>query len=357
MGGGLDHGAVGALLVAAAMTAVTIAFVRRSLPRLDREPAPVESIWPVDRVYAVDARRLRKRYGATTALDGIDLEVPAGSLTAVLGPNGAGKTTAVRILATLTDADEGHATVAGYDVRTQPAEVRRRIGLAAQDATVDPLLTGRENLVMLGELHQLSRAEARRRAAELLDDLSLTDAAGRVAHPEVLFLDEPTTGLDPRGRNELWSVLDTLVDRGTTVILTTQYLEEAERLADDIVVVDRGRIIARGDAAALKRQVGGSHLHVSVVHGHDLGNASRIVATVTGTEPTVDPAGRTITAPTTRGVATVTAVASAFESTGIAVADLSLRQPTLDEVFLALTGSPRANRDEPITEDVYACRP
>jgi ABC-2 type transport system ATP-binding protein len=378
MGGELDHGAVGALLVAAAVTAVTIAFVRRSLPRHDREPSPVESISPVDRVYAVDAHRLRKRYGATTALDGIDLEVPVGSLTAVLGPNGAGKTTAVRILATLTDADEGHATVAGYDVRTQPAEVRRRIGLAAQDATVDPLLTGRENLVMLGELHQLSRAEARRRAAELLDDLSLTDAAGRVVsgysggmrrrldlaatlvgRPEVLFLDEPTTGLDPRGRNELWSVLDMLVDRGTTVILTTQYLEEAERLADDIVVVDRGRIIARGDAAALKRQVGGSHLHVSVVNGHDLGHASRIVATVTGTEATVDLAGRTITAPTTRGVATVTAVASAFESTGVALAYLSLRQLTLDEAFLALTGSPRpsgADLAEPITEEVSACR-
>jgi ABC-2 type transport system ATP-binding protein len=379
MGSELDHGVVGALLVTAAVTAVTIAFVRRSLPRHDHEPSPVESSSPVDRVHAVDARRLRKRYGATTALDGIDLEVPAGSLTAVLGPNGAGKTTAVRILATLTDADEGHATVAGYDVRTQPAEVRRRIGLTAQDATVDPLLTGRENLIMLGELHQLSRAEARRRAAELLGDLSLTDAADRVVsgysggmrrrldlaatlvgRPEVLFLDEPTTGLDPRGRNELWSVLDTLVDRGTTVILTTQYLEEAERLADDIIVVDRGRIIARGDAATLKRQVGGSHLHVSLVNGHDLRHASGIVAAVTGTDATVDVAGRAITAPTTRGVATVTAVASAFESAGIAVDDLSLRQPTLDEAFLALTGSPRPRCDDlaaPITEDVFACRP
>jgi ABC-2 type transport system ATP-binding protein len=378
MGGELNHGAVGALLVAATVTAVTIAFVRHSLSRHGHGPSPVENIAPVDRVYAVDAHRLRKRYGTTTALDGIDLEVPTGSLTAVLGPNGAGKTTAVRILATLTDADEGHATVAGYNVRTQPADVRRRIGLAAQDATVDPLLTGRENLVMLGELHQLSRAEARRRAAELLDDLSLTDAADRVVsaysggmrrrldlaatlvgRPEVLFLDEPTTGLDPRGRHELWSVLDTLVDKGATVILTTQYLEEAERLADDIVVIDRGRIIARGDAAALKRQVGGSHLHVSVVHGHDLGPASRIVATVAGAEPTVDLAGRTITAPTTRGVATVIAVASALESTGIAVADLSLRQPTLDEAFLALTGSPRASGDdpaEPITEETSACR-
>ena len=319
----------------------------------------------IDGVDAVAARGLVKRYGATTALDGIDLEVPVGSVTAVLGPNGAGKTTAVRILATLTEPDDGHATVAGYDVRTQPAEVRRRIGLTAQDATVDPLLTGRENLVMLGELHQLSRAEAHDRATELLDDLSLGDAADRVVsgysggmrrrldlaatlvgRPEVLFLDEPTTGLDPRGRNELWSVLDTLVDRGTTVILTTQYLEEAERLADDIVVIDHGRIIARGDAATLKRQVGGSHLHLAVADRQDLAPASRIVASITGTEPTIDPADRTITAPTSRGVSTVTAVAGALEHAGIPVDDLSLRQPTLDAVFLTLTGSSPAGADD-----------
>ncbi|MGH2477451.1 MAG: ABC transporter ATP-binding protein, partial [Candidatus Limnocylindrales bacterium] len=194
--------------------------------------------------YAVEARGLVKRYGSTVALDGVDLEIPTGTVTAVLGPTGAGKTTAVRILTTLADADEGEATVAGFDVRTQGTEVRRRIGLAAQDATVDPLLTGRENLIMLGELHQLSRKESAARTTELLAEFSLVDAADRVtsgysggmrrrldlaatlvARPEVLFLDEPTTGLDPRARTELWSVLDTLVDHGATLLLTTQYLE------------------------------------------------------------------------------------------------------------------------------------
>src|SRR5439155_24221530 len=206
-----------------------------------------------------------KRYGATVALAGVDLDVARGAVLALLGPNGAGKTTAVRILATLSDPDEGSATVAGFDIATQPAEVRRRIGLAAQDATVDGLLTGRENLVMIGELHQLGRRAARRRAAEMLERFDLTEAGGRlardysggmrrrldlaatlVAQPEVLFLDEPTTGLDPRARIELWGMLEKLVAGGVTVLLTTQHLEEAERLADDIAVVDHGRVIARG---------------------------------------------------------------------------------------------------------------
>lgn len=204
---------------------------------------------------AIHARGLVRRYGTKTALAGVDFEVKTGTVTAILGPNGAGKTTAVRILTTLSRADEGEATVAGFNVRTHPHEVRRRIGLAAQDATVDPILTGRENLVMLGRLHQLSHREATARAAQLLTDFSLDDAGDRavsgysggmrrrldlgatlVSHPSVLFLDEPTTGLDPRARMELWGVLDTLVERGTTVLLTTQYLDEAERLADDIIV-------------------------------------------------------------------------------------------------------------------------
>ena len=215
--------------------------------------------------------------------------MPTGTVTAVLGPNGAGKTTAVRILTTLADANEGTATVAGFDVATQANEVRRRIGLAAQDATVDPLLTGRENLVMIGELHQLRRPAAQARAVELLDQFGLTDAAEQVtsgysggmrrrldlaatlvARPQVLFLDEPTTGLDPRARNELWDVLDTLVGQGTTLLLTTQYLEEADRLADDILVVDHGKVIARGDARSLKRQVGGDNIGVTVVDPADL---------------------------------------------------------------------------------------
>jgi ABC-2 type transport system ATP-binding protein len=308
--------------------------------------------------YAVEARGLVKRYGSTIALDGVDLEIPTGTVTAVLGPNGAGKTTAVRILTTLAEADAGEATVAGFDVRRQGTEVRRRIGLAAQDATVDPLLTGRENLIMLGELHQLSRKEAATRATELLAEFSLTDAADRVtsgysggmrrrldlaatlvARPEVLFLDEPTTGLDPRARTELWSVLDTLVDHGATLLLTTQYLEEAERLADDIIVVDRGRIIARGDARKLKREVGGDHVHAVVVEPAHVADATGILAAITGAEPRVDAAARSIVAPTSQGVEALVTVAQALSAAQIPVDDLSLRQPTLDEVFLTITGS------------------
>jgi len=308
--------------------------------------------------YAVEAHGLVKRYGTNTALAGIDLEVPTGTVTAVLGPNGAGKTTAVRILTTLAVADEGQATVAGFDVRRQPTEVRRRMGLAAQDATVDPLLTGRENLVMLGELHQASRRAAKGRAGELLDEFSLAEAADRVvsgysggmrrrldlaatlvARPEVLFLDEPTTGLDPRGRAELWTVLDTLVERGTTVVLTTQYLEEAERLAEDIVVIDHGRVIARGDARKLKREVGSDQVQVVVVEPGRLDEAARILARVTGGRPSVDAAARSATAPASGNVQTLMEVARALSDASITVDDLGLRQPTLDEVFLTLTGS------------------
>ena len=311
-----------------------------------------------DRSYAVVAHGLVKLYGDNAALAGIDLDVKAGTVTAVLGPNGAGKTTAVRILTTLTEATEGRATVAGFDVRTEGGEVRRRIGLAAQDATVDHLLTGRENLVMLGELHQLSRQDSAVRAVELLEQFSLTDAADRVvsgysggmrrrldlaatlvARPEVLFLDEPTTGLDPRARTELWDVLDTLVDKGTTILLTTQYLEEAERLADDIIVIDHGRIIARGDSRSLKREVGGDHLHAVVVDVGRLDDAAGIVRSVTTADASVDTAERSVNSPTTGGVDALIEVATKLRDAGIAVEDLSIRQPTLDDVFLTLTGS------------------
>lgn len=314
---------------------------------------------------AVEARGLVKSYGTKVALGGIDLDVPKGTVTAVLGPNGAGKTTAVRILTTLTEADEGTATVAGFDVRTHPAEVRRRIGLAAQDATVDHLLTGRENLVMLGELHQLSRKEAASRASELLEEFSLTDAADRltsgysggmrrrldlaatlVARPQVLFLDEPTTGLDPRARTELWAVLDSLVAQGATLLLTTQYLDEAERLANDILVVDHGRIIAQGDARQLKREVGGDQLHVLVVDEQHLATAASLVANVTGSRPHADAGDRTVVAPASRGVEDVALVAKALAEAGIAVEDLGLRQPSLDEVFLTLTESGSPSGDE-----------
>ncbi len=309
--------------------------------------------------HPIEATGLVKRYGEKVALGGVDLVVPAGTVTALLGPNGAGKTTAVRILTTLTEPDEGRATVAGYDVVAEPTEVRRRIGLAAQDATVDPLLTGFENLVMICELHHLSRREAKVRAAELLGEFSLTDAGGRVvggysggmrrrldlaatlvANPQVLFLDEPTTGLDPRARNELWEVLDTLVDRGTTILLTTQYLEEADRLADDIVVVDHGRVIAQGDASSLKRQVGGENIGVVVRDATDLAAAAEALAHATGHPAVVIEADRTAVAPTTDGVAALAAVAAALRDAQIAVEDLGLRQPTLDEVFLTLTGNP-----------------
>ena len=308
---------------------------------------------------AVEAHGLVKRYGETVALGGVDVEVPTGTITAILGPNGAGKTTAVRILTTLTEPDEGSGTVAGFDVRTHPHEVRRRIGLTAQDATVDPILTGRENLVMIGELHQLPRREAKTRAAELLRQFSLEDAADRtvdgysggmrrrldiagtlVAHPQVLFLDEPTTGLDPRARNDLWAVLDRLVAQGTTILLTTQYLEEADRLADDIFVVDHGAVIARGDARSLKRQVGGDQIGLVVSDPAHLDAAVAILTEATGSPPLVDTAGRSATAPTNDGTRALATAAGRLADAGIGVDDLGVHQPTLDEVFLTLTGMP-----------------
>ena len=314
---------------------------------------------------AIEATGLVKHFGAKAALDGVDISVPTGTVTAVLGPNGAGKTTAVRILTTLSDATAGTATVAGFDVATQANEVRRRIGLAAQDATIDPLLTGRENLVMIGELHQLARGEAKSRAVDLLEQFNLTDAAEQVtsgysggmrrrldlaatlvARPQVLFLDEPTTGLDPRARNELWAVLDTLVGQGTTLLLTTQYLEEADRLADDILVVDHGKVIARGDARSLKRQVGGDNIGVTVVDPADLDRTVELLRGCTDGDPVVDRPLRTITAPTSAGVAGLASVANTLAGAGLRVEDLSLRQPTLDEVFLTLTGVAIAHEDE-----------
>ena len=314
---------------------------------------------------AIDARGLVKRFGDKVAVAGVDVAVPAGTVTSILGPNGAGKTTTVRMLTTLSAPDEGTARVAGFDVRTHPNDVRRRIGLAAQDATVDPLLTGRENLVMVGQLQQLSRAHAKARADALLDQFNLTDAADKVvgdysggmrrrldlsstliADPEVLFLDEPTTGLDPRARAELWDVLDTLTRTGTTILLTTQYLEEADRLADDILVVDHGRVIAQGDARGLKRQVGGDNIGVTVTDPDRLDEAATILARVTGVEPVLDRPVRTAVAPTTEGVAGLGKVAAALADHDLGVEDLSLRQPTLDEVFLTLTGKPLDDETE-----------
>jgi ABC-2 type transport system ATP-binding protein len=307
---------------------------------------------------AIEASGLVKRYDETVALGGVDLDVPRGAVLALLGPNGAGKTTTVRILATLTEPTEGSARVAGFDVVQEPVEVRRRIGLAAQDATVDELLTGRENLAMIGELHHLPRRAAGRRAGELLERFDLTAAADRLAReysggmrrrldlaatlvnePEILFLDEPTTGLDPRARNDLWGVLEHLVEGGVTVLLTTQYLEEAERLADDIAVVDHGRVIARGDARSLKRQVGGDQLHVIARDPDDLEEIAGFVTRCGDAEASLDRATRSVTAPTSRGPGAIAALAGDLAAAGIEVEDLGLRQPTLDDVFLTLTGA------------------
>ena len=316
--------------------------------------------------HAIEASGLTKRYGEKTALDDFDLEVPRGAVCSLLGPNGAGKTTAVRLLTTLTEPDAGTARVAGHDILSDPVAVRRSIGLAAQDATVDGLLTGFENLAMLGELHHLGRRRAVERARELLAQFSLTDAANKVvkeysggmrrrldlaatlvSRPEILFLDEPTTGLDPRARIELWDVLDDLVAQGSTILLTTQYLEEADRLADDIVVIDHGRVIARGDARSLKRDLGATQLHVVVVADGDVEAVAEITGRIAGTEPSVQE--RTITAPTDGGAAAVAALAGELADRGIEVEDLGLRQPTLDDVFLTLTGAP-AEPGQPVSE-------
>jgi ABC-2 type transport system ATP-binding protein len=319
--------------------------------------------------YAIEAVGLVKRFGEKTALGGVTFEVPAGTVCGLLGPNGAGKTTAVRILTTLSRPDAGSAPVAGIDVLTEPGEARKVLGLAAQDATVDALLTGRENLTMIGELHHLGRRVAKARADELLEQFSLADAGRRlvktysggmrrrldlaatlVARPEVLFLDEPTTGLDPRARIELWDVLETLVDEGATILLTTQYLEEADRLADDIVVVDHGSVIARGDARALKRQVGGAQLFATAVDADRLDDVRAHGARVAGAESTVDPESRTAQAPTEAGPRAVSALADALADDGVEVEDIGLRQPTLDDVFLTLTGTALAEAEEELVE-------
>ena len=309
--------------------------------------------------HAIEVEGLVKRFGEKVALDGVSFEVPRGTVCGLLGPNGAGKTTAVRILTTLSVPDAGSAHVAGIDVLSQPQAARQLLGLAGQDATVDSLLTGRENLVMIGQLHHLGRAVSQARADELLEQFALSDAGGRlvktysggmrrrldlaatlVARPEVLFLDEPTTGLDPRARNELWDVLESLVDDGATLLLTTQYLEEADRLADDIVVIDHGRVIARGDSRELKRQVGGAQVFATVPDPSRLPDVVEQIARIADAPPVVDEAARSVSAPTEGGPRMVSLLADALSDAGIEVDDIGLRQPTLDDVFLTLTGAP-----------------
>ncbi|MFC4051705.1 ATP-binding cassette domain-containing protein [Actinomadura syzygii] len=305
---------------------------------------------------AVLAEGLRKRYGGTAALDGLDLRVPAGTVHGLLGPNGAGKTTAVRVLATLTAPDAGTARVAGHDVVRDAARVRRRIGLVGQHAAVDEVLGGRQNLVMFGRLYHLGATEARRRADELLDRFRLADAADRPAGtysggmrrrldlaasmilaPPVLFLDEPTTGLDPRGRSEVWDAIRALVDGGTTVLLTTQYLEEADRLAAGISVIDHGRVIAGGTPEELKSRLGGDRIEVVLDDPGRLTAAAEIVGRVASGEVDVDAEALRVGAAVTGRAAALTEAVRALDDAGVRVADIGLRRPTLDEVFLHLT--------------------
>jgi len=304
----------------------------------------------------IQAEGLRKRYGAAYALDGFDLSVPAGTLHGLLGPNGAGKTTAVRILSTLLRHDDGVARVAGFDVATEPAKVRAAIGLVGQQTAVDELLSGRQNLVLFGRLHHLGRREATRRADDLLVRFDLADtgskpvsaysggmrrrldlAASLLAAPRVLFLDEPTTGLDPRSRIEVWRAVRSLVADGTTVLLTTQYLEEADRLADRISLVEHGRVIAEGSPAELKGSLGTTRIELVLTDPDVVGAAAALLARVTGAEPVTDELR--VSAPSPDEVSVLTDVVREVAAAELAVADVALRRPTLDEVFLQLTGT------------------
>ncbi|MCK9792865.1 ATP-binding cassette domain-containing protein [Isoptericola sp. 4D.3] len=312
---------------------------------------------------AFEAEGLVKRFGRTTALDGVDLRAERGSVLGVLGPNGAGKTTAIRVLATLLRADAGRAVVDGVDVARDPVSVRRRIGLTGQYATVDEDLSGAENLVLFGRLLDLSTLDARARAARLLDRFGLADAGGRrastysggmrrrldlaaslVGTPAVLFLDEPTTGLDPGRREELWQTIRSLADDGTTVLLTTQYLEEADALADEITVIDEGRVIAHDTPAGLKQQAGGQTVVVRPRDPAHAGAAAEVVARATG-GPVAAPRGGVVTT-SVEDEREFAAVVQGLEGAGVAVTELALRLPSLDEVFLSLTDGGRTTPKE-----------
>jgi ABC-2 type transport system ATP-binding protein len=310
----------------------------------------------------IEAVGLTKAYGETQALAGVDLAVPAGSILGVLGPNGAGKTTAVRILTTLATPDGGRATVAGYDIATQANLVRRHIGVAAQDATLDGALTGRQNLALIGELSRMGRSASRARAAELLERFELTFAADRVSkgysggmrrrldlaaslmtRPPVLFLDEPTTGLDPTSRQRVWDVIRELVGEGVTVLLTTQYLEEADTLADQIVVIDHGRVIAQGTPRELKDASKGAQLVVTLSAPHEAA-VPALQALVTGRVHMSDD-GRQLNAAIDSSPGLATIVVRALDAAGVLVDNIEVRPPSLDDVFFSLTGHPAVDVD------------
>ena len=312
---------------------------------------------------AIEANEIVKTFGASRAVDGVDLAVQPGTVHGFLGPNGAGKTTTIRLLATLLSLDGGSARVFGHDVSTEPDAVRRRVSLTGQFASVDEDLTGAENLVLLGRLLGFSSAQARARAADLLGAFGLEDAAGRqvktysggmrrrldisasiVVTPDLIFLDEPTTGLDPRSRNQVWDIVRALVEQGTTVLLTTQYLEEADQLADRISIIDHGRVIAEGTSAELKASVGSASLHVRLVDPADRPEARAVLERSLGTEVQLESDRSRLTTRVDES-ARIGAAMTEMSDAGIGVAEFVLGQPTMDEVFFALTGRPATEHD------------